>query len=237
MSAWAERLADRSPIVQHSRDRSLKQARVIIDAARRLISERGENFTTQDLIREAGVALQTFYRYFGGKDELLLAVLEDMIAEACAGYKERAQALASPVDRLHSYVTAVVESLTATEDSGAYARFVAFEHWRLSRQYPDEIGRATNLFTELLRAEIAAATEAGELHSTDPRRDAWLTNQLLLSVFHRQALAHDDDADLATDLWRYCVNALGGGPEHVHPNVGPRRRRPPTGELLADRKR
>ena len=34
----------------------------ILDAARRLVDDKGEAFTTQELIKEAGVALQTFYR-------------------------------------------------------------------------------------------------------------------------------------------------------------------------------
>jgi hypothetical protein len=44
---WAERAADRSPVVQRSRARQIEQAKVIVDAARRLIAERGERFTTQ----------------------------------------------------------------------------------------------------------------------------------------------------------------------------------------------
>ena len=61
--AWAERAAERSPSVQRSRARSVQQARLIVDAARRLVAEKGENFTTQDLIKEAGVALQTVTQF------------------------------------------------------------------------------------------------------------------------------------------------------------------------------
>ena len=41
----------------------VQQARLIVDAARRLVAEKGENFTTQDLIKEAGVALQTVTQF------------------------------------------------------------------------------------------------------------------------------------------------------------------------------
>ena len=70
--------------MQRTRARQIEQAQAIVAAARRLIAERGERFTTQELVKEAGVALQTFYRLFGGKDQLLLAVFEDLIAESCA---------------------------------------------------------------------------------------------------------------------------------------------------------
>ena len=80
-ATWAERAADRSPVVHRSRARSIEQAKSMVDAARRLIAQKGERFTTQELVKEAGVALQTFYRHFEGKDQLLLAVLEESIAE------------------------------------------------------------------------------------------------------------------------------------------------------------
>jgi hypothetical protein len=59
-ATWAERVADRSPVVRRSRDRGVEQARSIVAAARRLIESKGPNFTTQELIKEAGIALQTF---------------------------------------------------------------------------------------------------------------------------------------------------------------------------------
>jgi len=210
MTSWAERLADRSPIVQRSRDRSLRQARVLIDAARRLIAVNGENFTTHDLVKEAGVALQTFYRYFSGKDELLLAVIEDMIIEACITYEASAAGIADPIDRLHSHIISVIDQLAAAPDGRPDARFVATEHWRLSRLFPDEVALATKPYTDLLRSEIAAAADAGLLRSTEPERDAWLTTQLVMSVFHHHSFSAEADPTLAADLWRYCLGALGG---------------------------
>ena len=68
--------------------------------------ERGENFTTQDLIKEADVALQTFYRHFGGKDQILLAVLGDLISGHCDGARPRRRRdFDDPVERLRYYVT------------------------------------------------------------------------------------------------------------------------------------
>src|SRR4051794_37803391 len=130
--AWAERAAERSPSVQRSRARSLQQARVIVDAARRLIVDKGESFTTQELIKEAGVALQTFYRYFGSKDELLLAVIEEMIAESCAHWRAQAHDIDDPVERLHLYVTWALATLYTADADVPNARFIASEHWRLS---------------------------------------------------------------------------------------------------------
>ncbi len=110
-STSAERVADGSPAAQRSRARRVEQAQLIVDAGRRLIVERGDRFTTQELVKEAGVALQTFYRLFAGKDQLLLAVFEDLIAESCALYEAAALELPDPVTRLRFYVTEALRTL------------------------------------------------------------------------------------------------------------------------------
>ncbi len=83
----------------------------MLDAARRLIREK-DDFTTQDLVVEAGVSLQTFYRYFASKDELLLALIADAMTEACDRWTEAAAEIPEPMDRLRFYITAPLESST-----------------------------------------------------------------------------------------------------------------------------
>ena len=63
----------------------------ILTAGRQLIMTKGSGFTTQDVIQEAGVALQTFYRYFGSKDQLLLALIGLLIKEHCDVLAESAE--------------------------------------------------------------------------------------------------------------------------------------------------
>jgi AcrR family transcriptional regulator len=209
---WAERAADRSPAVQRSRARQMEQAKVIVDAARRLIAERGERFTTQELVKEAGVALQTFYRIFAGKDQLLLAVFEDMIAESCAGYEAAARPLPDPVARLRFYIDETLRSL-GNPDAGIGPRFVTAEHWRLHQLFPDEMSQATQPFTDLVARQLEAAAAEGLLAPADPQRDAWFVTKLVMAVFHHYAYADGElDAQaIGDDLWSFCRTALGGG--------------------------
>ena len=209
---WAERAAERSPSVQRSRTRSLARAHQIVQAARRLIDASGTSFTTQELVKEAGVALQTFYKHFGGKDQVLLAVLEDMIAEGCAAFVERASALPDPMSRLRFYVTAVVAGLDSDTGEGAGPRFITSEHWRLQQLYPQEVALASRPFTELLVPEIRAAADAGLLHPNDVEYDAWLISQLAMAVYHHYAFAASPEphAQVADRLWAFCLAALGG---------------------------
>jgi AcrR family transcriptional regulator len=209
--SWAERAADRSPTVQRSRSRSIQQAKVIVDAARRLVVEKGGTFTTQELVKEAGVALQTFYRHFGGKDQLLVAVLEDMIGEAAVEYEERARDLPDPVARLRSYVMDTLANLGGPEGAPP-SGFVVSEHWRLHQIFPDEIAHAMKPWADLVLREIRAAEAAGRLHPRDAEQDAWLVTRLVTAVYHHYAFATSDQSpeEIGEQVWQFCLAALGG---------------------------
>jgi AcrR family transcriptional regulator len=180
-----------------------------VEAARRLIAVKGPSFTTQELVREAGIALQTFYRYFPGKDHLLLAVIEDIIDESCQEYKKSAAKLRDPVERLRFYITSTVGGLAS---SGRGPQFITVEHWRLQALYPEEVSRATQPFTNLILTEIEAATAEGRLHPSDPEYSAWLVTQLTMAVFHHYDSAGlSEPVDVIADrLWSFCLGALGG---------------------------
>jgi AcrR family transcriptional regulator len=223
-ATWAERVADRSPVVQRSRDRGVEQAKSIVAAARRLMETKGPSFTTQELIKEAGIALQTFYRCFQGKDYLMLAVIEDIIDENCAAFREQARELSEPVERLHFYVDATVRAL---ETPGRGPSFMTSEHFRLQTLYPAEVARATQHYTDLLVEEIRGAMAAGRVHPHDPEYSAWLITQLTMAVFHHYDCAGlDEPVDrIAERLWEFCLGAIDG-PAPAGASSKPLRRAP-----------
>jgi TetR/AcrR family transcriptional regulator len=209
VSRAEERAAQRSAAVQRSRTRIANQVRLMLDAALRLIREKGDAFTTQELVKEAGVALQTFYRYFASKDELLLAVIADAMTDACTRWSETAAELGGPVERLHFYVTAVIDVLDSEGGGGETARFVVSTRWRLHRIFPDELAEAEKPFVDLLLAEINAAVDAGLLRPADPKWAAWFIVELVRSVYHFYAFA-ERQPDVKEQLWEFCLTALGG---------------------------
>jgi AcrR family transcriptional regulator len=213
---WIERAAERSPAVQRSRTRTIAQAQQIVEAAKRLLDTQGGQFTTQQLVKEAGVALQTFYRYFPGKDELLLAVLEDLIAEGARVMARAAEGLSDPIERLHFFITRPIELL---ETNPAANRVITAERWRLHELFPTEVEQTTQHFSDLLEPEIEAAARQGRLRPTDPSRDAWMITKLVMAVNHHYAFVDPGDGvDVVSDhLWRFCVASLGGQPEAPSP--------------------
>jgi len=184
----------------------------MLDAARRLISDKGGDFTTQDLVAEAGVALQTFYRYFASKDELLLAVIGDAMTEACDRWSKAAADIPDPLDRLRSYVVAPLEQFDGDGHEAAGMRFIVSTHWRLHRIFPMELAEAEKPFVDLWRAELNAAVDAGLVHPQNPEWDAWFIVELLRAVYHYYAYAAkvDDDMTVVKEkLWQFCRTALG----------------------------
>ena len=212
-SAWADRAAARSPTVQRSRDRSIQQATQIVDAAIELIGEKGSAFTIHELAKRARVALQTFYRHFAGKDELLLAAIEQIITEAMAGFQALVEQEPDPLTRLRRYFEVTVGTLN-DPDQAISRRFITAEHYRLHQLFPDELTDASKAFTERLVPEIQAAAELGLLAPHDVEADAWFVTELVMATFHHYAYAsHSGPADeLVENLWQFCLRGLGGKP-------------------------
>ncbi|UGQ12705.1 TetR/AcrR family transcriptional regulator [Yinghuangia sp. ASG 101] len=209
--SWADRAAERSPAVQRSRARSEQQVRSILDAARRLTTAKGTAFTTSDLTKESGVALQTIYRHFAGKDQILLAVVEELIAEQAERAEELARHLPDPVSRLRYYVIGTLDSLRhATNLTGA--QFMVAEHWRLHQLFPDEIAAANEPYARLVAAELREAAEQGLLSPRNPDWDAWFVIKLVMSTYHHYAFATADEQveDILEHLWGFCLQAFGG---------------------------
>src|SRR5262245_30719779 len=100
---WEIRAALRA--FARSRETSTRRnpAEDMVEAAWELVATQTD-FTVKEVAERAGVALQTFYRHFGTKDELLLAMLEESIGRGVATRVAEAAGLDDPVDRLRYLV-------------------------------------------------------------------------------------------------------------------------------------
>lgn len=236
---WPDRAAARSPIVQRSRERTIERAQQIVAAAIRLIGEKGTAFTIQELAREAEVALQTFYRHFAGKDELLLAVMERLIAESCVEYRDAAAELPDPLSRLRFYVTVAVSSLGDSHIPLAQRHFVTSEHFRLQQLFPEELAQSSQHFTALLVPEIEAAKALGLLTTPAVERDAWFVTQLVMATFHHYTFTECPEPfdELGEGLWRFCARALGGQPDCGAAAEPPAAPTPPVATAAVPRRR
>jgi len=206
--AWQTRALGRS--LEPARARSVARLERLVQAARELAGETGAaTFTVAQVVERAGVSLKSFYRSFEGKDDLLLALVEE---DSRTGAELLAAAVArrrAPAERLRAYVTGLFKLLTQPGAAG-YAGVLVREHRRLSEERPDDLDAALASLVGLLEREIDAAAAAGAVDTPDPAHDAATVFAALLSGVHDVTVRGADPLAVGEHLWRFCWGGLRG---------------------------
>jgi AcrR family transcriptional regulator len=107
----------------------------------------------REILAEAGLSTQTFYRYFTSKDELMLALLDEGRRRLLASLQRRMQRSTLPEEQARAWVEGV---LAQAADPGAAARtrpWVTSEQ-RLSELFPEEQQASVDLLIGLLDEPI-----------------------------------------------------------------------------------
>lgn len=207
----------------------MQKATQVVDAAHRLLASNGANFTTAELVREAHISFRSFYQHFASKDDVVLAVIEDVLRQAADELAIAARGLDGPLERLHFYVTdtvCAVASSTAVDQS----RFITAEYWRLHPTHADQLEAARQPFIDLLLAEVRAATDLRLLHPRDLENDVELVVYLVSVMYQHYAYASSNEPieARAERIWEFCLTALGGAVEPGRRQRGARPRSPRT---------
>lgn len=170
--------AARQALVEH-------RSRQLLDAAARLMERDGsEAVSMQALAAEAGVSVGLIYRYFGSKDDVLLAVITDVLdAFSTTVPAAVAEAGDDPVRRLAAAFAAYCQVI----DSHRHAAVLTYrESKSLDEAGRDRIKGLEVETSEPLRAAVRDGVEVGKLVAADPDLVAY--NLLLLA--HAWALKH-----------------------------------------------
>jgi len=203
---WQERSLGRS--LHASTERSRERGRRFVDAARELMGSSPElDFGVQEVVRHAGLSLRSFYQHFSGKDDLLLALYEELVREAVERAEKRVAKIADPLERLEVIVHRFYG------DRGAFSSPMAAEVQSLARARPDEIREALEPLLELLARVLAEAIAAGRVRRADPRELA--LQVLLLLLIHTQARGQQLMGGTwpvlsRSQVWDFCRRALAG---------------------------
>lgn len=162
-----------------------QRSRQLLDAAARLMEREGsEAVSMQALATEAGVSVGLIYRYFGSKDDVLLAVITDVLdAFATAVPLAIEEAGQDPVRRLAAAFSAYCRVI----DEHRHAAVLTYrESKSLDAAGRERIKQLEVETSEPLRAAVRAGVDAGTLTAEDPDLVAY--NLLLLA--HAWALKH-----------------------------------------------
>lgn len=174
-------------------DRSQATRSALVRAARRLFGRRGYAAVgTEEVVREAGVTRGALYHHFGGKEELLAAVFEQVEADLLERIGERVAAAGAqdPVSALSAGAESMLEAAVDPElhrivllDAPSV---LGWERWR-------EIGWRYGM--GLTESVLAAAMDAGQV----PRQPVRPLAHVLLGALDEAALyvARAPDRDAA----------------------------------------
>jgi AcrR family transcriptional regulator len=154
----------------------------IINAAWALVQqEEILDFTVRQVVDRAGVALQTFYRYFGNKDELLLAMLEESMRDTAERFLEFPSE--DPVARLRYMVTSPIVR-DFDERTQRVTRWRGRERQRLLEFFPDAVEAVYEPYRAAIAETIVAVCNAGRGRSEAPDLDAKLILHLVQEMAH-----------------------------------------------------
>jgi AcrR family transcriptional regulator len=208
--------------VDPARVRAEKRLQRFLDAALELIAEAsGPEFTVQEVVERSGQSLRSFYQYFAGKHELVLALFEESVRSAADHLGTLVAAEPDPTARLHRFVVEYYPMCSPDPTSTSTAKSppnpaIAEFAQRLLTEHPREAARAyqplVTLLEGLLReAEAAGAARPGLAH----RRLAGVVLQAIMFNSFAATISSSppvDDGTAAEELWELIRTGIGAPP-------------------------
>jgi AcrR family transcriptional regulator len=152
--------------LDQARSRAENRVELFLDAARELMSTNTIDFTVQEVVERSGQSLRTFYQYFAGKHELLLALFEESVEGAAAHLETLVAQHDDPIERLHTFCVEYFRmcrpSVPGEPPTGPAPALVEFAQ-QLLTSHPTEAVHAFAPLVELLDRLLEEADAAGVL--------------------------------------------------------------------------
>ena len=195
--------------LDQARSRAENRVELFLDAARELMNTNSGEFTVQEVVERSGQSLRTFYQYFAGKHELLLALFEESISAAAAHLQETIADEDEPIERLRRFVREYYRMCRP----GPAPVVVDFAQ-QLLTSHPKEAARAFAPHVELLEGLLVAAAAAGDIRpGLDHRRIAGVVLQAtMFNAFSTAISGSSYEVDAGTEsetLWNLLLGGIG----------------------------
>ena len=167
---WREMAVARS--LDPARARAEQRVQRFLDAAIELMAnDSGKEFTVQDVVERSGQSLRSFYQYFAGKHELLLALFEEAVRTTAEYLEQQVAATDDPLEKLHVFVVEhylvcrpAPKSKAPRRTAPTPAAMAEFGQ-QLLTEHPKEASRAFIPVVTLLVRLLDEAAAAGVIRS------------------------------------------------------------------------
>lgn len=220
-ASWRELAVERS--LDAARSRAEKRAQRFLDAALELMAtDTGREFTVQEVVARSGQSLRSFYQYFAGKHELLLALFEESVRSTADHLRQLIAEEDDPITRLHRF-TVEYYRLCRPASEGRPTRQAAAKQMptpamggfaqQLLTEHPKEAARAYMPLVSLLEQVFDDAAAAGRIRAgLDHRRIVGVVLQMISfrafsSTISGSSMRSDDDTT-AEELWTVLLHGI-----------------------------
>jgi AcrR family transcriptional regulator len=208
---WRERAIERS--LRNARARAVTRSDRFIAAANELLQETGRtDFTVQEIVERSKMSLRSFYQHFASKDELLLALFEEVIVEWVERLRVQVYKFDDPVDQLRAIVLGMYG--TVKERESAPSRALTIYHLRLAETHPSEFAHALAPQIDLIMEVVEAGVANGQFRrDIESAQMAMVLTQTLVSTLHMSVLgAHWASTPVSEEaLWSFCLGGVSDG--------------------------
>src|SRR3954447_15860190 len=212
-ASWRERALERS--LRGARAKAMSRSDRFIQVAMELLSETGRtDFTVQELVERSKTSLRSFYQHFGSKDELLLALFEEVIRISSEEWRREVEAQPDAVAGLETLVlTMYAQAIDQT--MGGVSRALTSYHLQLAESRPSDYARVLTPMKDLILELVEAGVREDKFRDDiDPETLAMILMQTLVAAAHMHALGAyltGDPLD-AERLWAFCLGGLTSSP-------------------------
>ena len=178
----------------------VSEVRRLLDSARRVIARTGTASSARvaDIVAEAGLSNDAFYRHFPSKDALIAALVEDGAEHLSAGIARKMAEESTPEGKLRCWVDAMLAATQAP--TASWTLSLLDNSTNLNTGIPTGKHVASAPFRRLLREPFVA------LGSTDPDLDADLATHAIVGRVAAHLWARTQPStEEAEHLHRFCL--------------------------------
>jgi AcrR family transcriptional regulator len=182
-----------------------------------MMTSDGKEFTVQEVVEKSGQSLRSFYQYFAGKYELLLALFEESVRSTAEHLDGAVAGSDVPLERLHiflvEYYRICQPSPKAKAGKKGPAPAMAEFAQQLLTDHPKEASRAFVPLVELLESLLDEAVASGDIRSglANRRIAGVLLQAIMFNTFSSTisgSSLRGDPRDAAEELWGLILGGI-----------------------------
>ena len=166
-STWQQRTIERR--LSTARARALARSSRFLATALELVEESGRaDFTIQTLIDRSNLSLRAFYQHFAGKEELMLALYENVTSQFTEGIRQEVAAADGPMEQLEAFCRGVLSRAESSEAVGG--RVMTIYNLSLEIERPADFAKVWEPHLKLLTKILTVVCPGGTgTHGPDAR--------------------------------------------------------------------